>query len=290
MDKIDTLIFCTDVASVGTFRCPQGHERFGGGFTDLPLAVFPRTSVVIEREHVAPVFADPNTVVFYNAGDHYRRTGIDVRGDHCDYFALRPELALEIAATFGHADGGRLGFGHGPASAPLYVSQRSIVTTLSGRDDADPVAVEEAVMTIFTRAAELAATLRTTADGTSTTVRRHESTVRSARQVLVERAAERISLADVAGEVAVSPYHLSRIFRRYTGFTVHGFLTQLRLRSSLEHVTAPDVDLATLALELGFSSHSHFTSVFRTTFGSPPSAYRKASGQRIDDLRKILTV
>ena len=36
-------------------------------------------------------------------------------------------------------------------------------------------------------------------------------------------------------------------------------------------------DLTALALDTGFSSHSHFTAVFRRTFGSTPSAFRQAS-------------
>jgi len=35
-------------------------------------------------------------------------------------------------------------------------------------------------------------------------------------------------------------------------------------------------DLTSLALDLGFSSHSHLTDAFRKEFGNPPSAMRKA--------------
>jgi AraC-like DNA-binding protein len=75
--------------------------------------------------------------------------------------------------------------------------------------------------------------------------------------------------------VHVSPFHLARIFQQQTGVPVHRYLTQLRLRASLERLADGEEDLTTIALELGFSSHSHFTDAFRREFGQPPSEIRK---------------
>ena len=47
--------------------------------------------------------------------------------------------------------------------------------------------------------------------------------------------------------------------------------------AALERLAVGADDLTTLALELGFSSHSHFTDAFRREFGRPPSAARKTS-------------
>ena len=49
----------------------------------------------------------------------------------------------------------------------------------------------------------------------------------------------------------------------------------LRLRAALERI-ADGEDVATLALALGFSSHSHFTSAFRRAFGVAPSQVRSS--------------
>jgi AraC family transcriptional regulator len=93
-------------------------------------------------------------------------------------------------------------------------------------------------------------------------------------------------------------FHLARVFKARTGFSLHAYRTQLRLRAALERVAprhgagpalrlrsgqAPrrgsghggrDVDLIDIALDLGFSSHSHFTEAFRRNFGTTPSAVR----------------
>ena len=279
MDQIEKLIYRGDLAAIGTFRCPPEHTRFAGGSVQSHLAVFPRTAVIIERERVGPVVADPNTIVFYKPGDEYERRGIDSRGDNCDYFAVAPEIAEEIAG----ADAS--GSGHAPAPADLYLAQRAVVTAVAAGEQADPVAVEEAILSVFDRATSQTGEQPTT----DRTRSRHSAIVQKARRVLAERATTRLSLSEVAAEVAVSPFHLARLFRRHTGFTIHRFLTQLRLRRSLDYLTTPDVDLATLALELGFSSHSHFTSVFRTEFGATPSAYRQAGPSAVAELSKILT-
>jgi AraC-like DNA-binding protein len=56
---------------------------------------------------------------------------------------------------------------------------------------------------------------------------------------------------------------------------MHGYRNQLRLRAALESLRDPRVDLSGLALDLGFSSHSHFTVMFRRSFGCPPSQFRR---------------
>jgi AraC family transcriptional regulator len=67
---------------------------------------------------------------------------------------------------------------------------------------------------------------------------------------------------------------LCRIFRRETGVTIHEYRTRLRLRRAVASFRDGDVDLLALALDLGYSSHSHFTSSFRSEFGETPSAIR----------------
>jgi AraC-like DNA-binding protein len=68
---------------------------------------------------------------------------------------------------------------------------------------------------------------------------------------------------------------LARIFRRETGLSLHRQLTRLRLRDALEHLANGKPDLTGLALDLGFSSHAHFSHSFRHEFGSTPSEFSR---------------
>ena len=84
-----------------------------------------------------------------------------------------------------------------------------------------------------------------------------------------------ISLAEIARAVGASPGYLTQLFRAVEGIPLHAYLTQLRLARALVELPHAE-DLTELALELGFSSHSHFSARFRQAFGLTPSAFRRS--------------
>ena len=84
----------------------------------------------------------------------------------------------------------------------------------------------------------------------------------------------RLSARDVARQLGCSPSHLSRTFTRVFGMTLTAYRIQLRLQQAVGYLHAdPAADLTEVALECGFSSHSHFTAVFRKQLGLTPSAF-----------------
>lgn len=112
----------------------------------------------------------------------------------------------------------------------------------------------------------------------------HRELVESVRAFLWEHLSEPLRLDDVARAVHVSPFHLCRIFKRTAGETLHQYRNRLRLAEALEPVGEPDTDLTRLAFDLGFSSHSHFTSSFRRLFAMTPTDYRRLSTARRDQV------
>jgi AraC-like DNA-binding protein len=103
----------------------------------------------------------------------------------------------------------------------------------------------------------------------------HAARTEVAKTYLATRLGDNVTLDEVAAQVNSSPFNFARIFQQQTGIPVHRYLTQLRLRASLERVAEQRADLTSIALDLGFSSHSHFTDVFRREFGKTPSEFRK---------------
>jgi AraC-like DNA-binding protein len=103
---------------------------------------------------------------------------------------------------------------------------------------------------------------------------------------LASRLGERITLDEIAQAMHWSPFHLARVFQQRTGVPIHRYLTGLRLRASLERLADGASDLARLALELGFSSHSHFSDAFRREFGCAPSEVRPPGRKRTALARK----
>lgn len=81
-------------------------------------------------------------------------------------------------------------------------------------------------------------------------------------------------LRDVACALGVSPFHLARIFHAQIGASLHQYLLRIRLGLALEQLVSGERNLSTLAVSLGFATHSHFSAAFRRSFGTSPRAVR----------------
>jgi AraC-like DNA-binding protein len=106
------------------------------------------------------------------------------------------------------------------------------------------------------------------------TRREHRDLVENARAAIGRDPAAPLALDELAGGINASAFHLSRVFRRETGASVHSYRTHLRLRASVERVAAGD-RLADVAQDLGFASQAHFADRFRRAYGIPPAAWRR---------------
>jgi AraC family transcriptional regulator len=95
-----------------------------------------------------------------------------------------------------------------------------------------------------------------------------------AKLVLAADLARRWTLAQVAAEVGVSPVYLTQVFHRVEGVPLYRYQLRLRLARALDLI-ATHGDLSSLALDLGFSSHSHFAAAFQQTYARTPSQFRE---------------
>ncbi len=103
--------------------------------------------------------------------------------------------------------------------------------------------------------------------------RRASRVIDRAKEALHAYSGERLSLSQVATLVGVSPVYLTQEFTRSEGLPLYQYQLQLRLNQALLELPHCG-DITELALDLGFSSHSHFSAVFRKAFGMTPSQYR----------------
>jgi AraC-like DNA-binding protein len=113
--------------------------------------------------------------------------------------------------------------------------------------------------------------------------RRADRAVERARELIACEPSSQDSLHEIAHAVAMSPFHLARRFKRANGVGLHGYRTRLRMALALARLGDGEEDLTGLALDLGYSSHSHFTAAFRSHFGATPGRAREllASSARI---------
>jgi AraC-like DNA-binding protein len=83
-----------------------------------------------------------------------------------------------------------------------------------------------------------------------------------------------LGLGALARTIHVSPYRISRSFRRATAMTLTQYRRQLRLKQALQRLSDGDTNLARLAADLGFSDQAHFTRVARLETGATPGELR----------------
>jgi AraC family transcriptional regulator len=95
-----------------------------------------------------------------------------------------------------------------------------------------------------------------------------------AREYLHSSVDQRISLEEVARESCLSRYHLHRSFTNVFRRTPHAYLTALRLEKA-RSLLQDGHSVTDACMEVGFTSVSSFSRLFRAHFDSPPSAIRK---------------
>jgi AraC-like DNA-binding protein len=250
--------------TLGEFACDR-DDRLWDEVNDIGAGahvVFPRTRVLIAQDGAHPVLVTPNDVVYYRPHQRYRRGLRDARGDRSLWLEVASELFERAPAGPARASGAR-----------TYLLAVSLARHLRAEPSPDRLLAEEAALRLLDAAVaapavvSAAARARTRAD--------HADLAEAAKELLAARMAEPLSLRRVAAALFVSPFHLARVFRSQTGFSLTGYVHGLRLRAAVDRLAAePDADLSRLAVDLGYCSASHFSDRFRSTFGRPPSSLR----------------
>lgn len=103
----------------------------------------------------------------------------------------------------------------------------------------------------------------------------NEELIQRAKTILEVRYQSSLTLDTLARELAISPYHLHRVFKRMTGTTPAGYLLARRLRAAREALCSESYSTITdIAMSVGFRSASHFSTVFHKETGCSPTEYR----------------
>ncbi|WP_086934415.1 helix-turn-helix domain-containing protein [Agarilytica rhodophyticola] len=281
----DNILHESALLNIGTFDCPVSAPDFTNtGAIEAYILVFPRTAVKIRHENMKEAFiADPNTITVYNKGQQYERYPISDYGDRCDWIALDPTIICEILADLGvnlkEEPEQIFQLSHSIISAKIYSEFCIFINKLQASSDEDILLSEEWALNFSRRTlAEIYGRhSKATSAGKIRTGNKHRRLASNCLEILNSHYTENLSLNALAKELNTSPYHLSRVFSSIIGLTIHQYLCQLRLRSSLYRVAETKEDLSTLGLNLGFCDHSHFSHYFKKHFGQTPSAYRRSS-------------
>lgn len=284
--QFDRMLFESPLVKFAKFRAAPTHPDFrDSGPVQQDVFAFPRTTVRIQHAGGKPFVAGPNVVTLYNQGQAYIRERVTEDGDRSEWFSVERSALLEALAAHDVSVVDRpeepfcLPFV--PGDPRTYLLQRLVVRHVSEAEHVDPLFVEESILHVLDRLAASVARFRGV-KARSAPAGGAGEVVDAVQEIMARRFRESLSLADLGRRTGYSVFHLSRAFRKRTGLTLHAWQSRLRLLTALERVAEPEADLAGVALDLGYASHSHFTSAFRQAFAVTPSAFRaRATADRI---------
>ena len=260
------VLFTGTLVSAADFRCRAGAgietiERFSAAHH----LVFTRAGTFLRGSARMKSVVDPTQVLFLHPGEECHVRHSVSAGHDCTTFAYSPEaLPPKLFETDGQA-----------MLSPEVLLRYHALRAMALQQTECPSAIhalEEDALTLLALLLEQYS--ETDGAQRQRAFIKHREMVEGIKSILAERPGDEHSLPDLAVTFAVSPSQIAHVFRSVAGVPVHRYLLSLRMAAALDQLSGGQRDLSRLALDLGFTSHSHFTATFRKWFGVKPSAVR----------------
>ena len=263
-------LLTTESVSLRNVRCAGmcEHRSLEESASTTHL-VFPYQGIYVRHVGSDQAVADANHVLFFNASEGYQISHPVAGGDSSLSLTLSDPILRELAPSTilsGHAI---TGFscqhqGIDPRAQALVALLRH------GLDNGtiEPLEAENLTLTLV---------CRSIGPRTSHECRATHGSRRMTDRVKVFLAGDlsrRWTLAEIAAEVGGSPVYLTQVFQQVEGTPLYRYHLRLRLARALHLIGRYD-DLSALAVDLGFSSHSHFSAAFRQAYGRSPTAFKQ---------------
>lgn len=270
-------LLSTPLVSLWDWRCDgrdsMCDERMHAGFEIMLV----RRGAFARESEGACTLADMSVASFWSAHESFRIRHLTRAADHCTIVRFTRSMLrqlFEVAAPTAN-DRVLLRFPrpHGMVSNRLFIDQLRLLRCI---DEGRPaLELEDRTLDLATRLFGDAIGAGPEPFGTQralTTAREYAARV---RELVAARFLEPLTLAQIAREVCCSPFHLSRMMAAAEGVRIHELVVMLRLREAARRLLDSREPISAIAMQTGFSSHSHFGAAFRREFGLTPKAMRQ---------------
>jgi AraC-like DNA-binding protein len=269
------LLLHTDAITIKDVVCRGEHRhKSAEEYARTTHLVFPYRGVYVRHQGDREAVAEANQVLFFNGGEGCRVSHPVPGGDASLSLWVSDPLLRELAPKPQVRDGQALAFRRQRRRIdPRAQALVALIRHGLHRGAMDILEAEALSLTLVRRAL-----------GERTS---HSPGSSPGRQKLVDRAklvlsadpGRRWTLAEIAAEVGTSPVYLTQVFQQVEGTPLYRYQLRLRLARALDllgHYT----NLTSLGLELGFSSHSHFSAAFRQAYGRTPAEFQRSVALR----------
>ena len=195
-------------------------------------------------------------------------------GDRCTAFHFAPDVWEGIVAAVPGARQSRI---NRPQLPPLEILAPLFAEAEAARDEDDREMFEELALRLAGAVAGILADAPKRArEPSARDIKRVTAIVRS----LAARPEEPYTLAGLASQAAMSPYHFLRTFRQVVGLAPHQYLLRNRLHRAALRLKRSRDDVSSIAFDSGFNDLSTFNRRFKKVMGMNPGAYRAGASRR----------
>lgn len=255
-----------DVECQGLCRGKAAEEHASGA-----RIAFPHRGVYVHSVGSKDYVADANHMVVTNAYEPYRVSHPVAGGDATLTLAVDPQTLLELAPPEYRYARERAALNRSAVRVDAHTQLLAAqLRERLVRRTVDPLEAETLALRLVRHALGNKA-FHTERPGN----RRPEIMADEVKVLLAADPRQRWTLATIAEKVSVTPVYLTDAFRRVEGIPLYRYHLRQRLGYALSLLPECE-DLMTLAVELGFHSHSHFSSAFKKTFGYTPTEFKRS--------------
>lgn len=108
-------------------------------------------------------------------------------------------------------------------------------------------------------------------------VTKSQTVIEKVKRYIKDNYNKDITRDDIASHVFLNPDYLSRTFKKATGLSLTEYLTEQRIEKSMQLLSTSNIQISSIADEVGYNNMNYFSKIFKKLTGNTPVEYRKKS-------------